>query len=107
MRELGLRVTDVDVVAEPRRGTDRHSRLLWIELPRMQVHDGWHPVFAVETSDAPAENRVRKQPEVAPAAERQILAHGADGGHGELDEVAAIRQPDPMRKARGVGDAVA
>ena len=56
--ELLGRVSQVEIVAEARETADGEARLPWVQLPRVEVHDGRHRLPVVHSSNGRPDQRV-------------------------------------------------
>src|SRR5439155_12778120 len=83
-------------MAEARQGRHtRDARLLGVELPRMEIHDG-RLALAVDASDRAPREREREEPEPAATGDRPVPAGELDGTHRELPQPAV----EPRCEAR-------
>src|SRR6188508_1830652 len=62
----------------------RQPRLIWIDLPRVQIEGDWLSLAPVHRRDAASRPGVWQKPEIAAAADRQVLAAQTHRRTGQL-----------------------
>src|SRR5687767_5976010 len=85
---LGLR--EIAVMPEPAEQPDRQSRLVRVDLPRVQIENGAPVFLLVDAIEPPPRPSVREEPEVPPTPDREIPAAHAHGGPWGLDQHSGL-----------------
>src|SRR5918999_4588981 len=89
-----LRLIQVAIMAQPAQTASRQSRLIRIDLPRMQVEDRRPVLTRIDPANPPLCPSVREQPEIAAAADRKIHRAEPDRRPGRLDKRTGLAIQD-------------
>src|SRR5438093_390808 len=86
-------------MAEPMAPGHRRTRLAGIELPRMKIEHHRLALVRVHMVDAAANQLVRREPEIAAAADRQVDAEHARRADREFRQPREAAAADAVRKS--------
>src|SRR4029453_3134674 len=70
--EALFHLMQVRIVPKPRQFPCGEAWLRWVQLPRMQIDDGWLPLSPVQIPDAPMGISIGEEPQIPPASNREI-----------------------------------
>src|SRR5262249_45776763 len=106
-RQLDRFSFETHVVAEAMAPGHRRTRLPGIQLPGMEIKHHGLTLVRVHVVDAPADQLVRREAEVAAAADRQVDAKNAGGADRKLRQPREPAAADAVWKPRRARTAVA
>src|SRR5262245_26623463 len=87
----------------PARG---NLRLLWIDLPWMEVDHRGLAFRFVDTADCPLRDGIGCEPQITPAGNAPVVIPFSERGRWKLEHCLSAGSLDPVRKPFSVGNTV-